>query len=195
MIEAQCERQRSHIGSNMQDLADKVIEGDVLMHGCSLDNLATILADGVLRCGLRKHAGPAGVSLTTSIDIARQYCRTHEDEFNEVLHSWYDVAAEADRHGVVLVFSRTSLSDLAIIPFNDFTDYDEQEERVLGDIDNVFDRLLAIVVDEAEVSWFEAVVDVTFRASGEPADDLLRVMDVARSKFVHTKAPVDRTFR
>lgn len=161
--------------------------GEILMHGCSLDNLAAILADDVLRRGLRGQAGPQGVSLTTSIEIARQFCRTHEDEFNEILHSHYGVGddwSERFRSGVVLVFARDALADLEMVPFRDIDSYDEHEERVLGDVGNVLERLSCIAVDPADIEWFESVVDDVFRAMGEPADEMLAALARGTAKFV-----------
>lgn len=174
------------------ELEEAILAGEVLMHGCSLDNLANILVDDTLRSGLRKHAGPSGVSLTTSIDIARQFCRTHEDEFDEVLHGWYGVSDEregVERQGAILVFTRSSLSDLTLVPFLDIDSYDEQEERVIGDVDRVHDRLVAILVGDADVRWFETVVDEVFRAMAEPADAPLAAIEAAQPKFAFIKDP------
>lgn len=169
------------------ELKEAVAAGEVLMHGCSLDNLAAILADDALRSGLRKHAGPQGVSLTRSLDIAMQFCRTHEDEFTEVLASYYGVEDERagrDRHGVVLVFTRDSLADLHILPFVDIEGYDEHEERVLGDVENVLGRLACIVVDQDDLEWYRSLVDEVFHSMGDPCEEIVAALDLGAMKVV-----------
>jgi hypothetical protein len=170
-------------------IAEAVISGAVLLHGCSLENMSNILLDNLVRNDLRTHGGPRGISLTRSMSTAEAFCKAHEEEFTEILDDWYELKdglATEDRQGAILVFARSNLSDLTIIDYDDNPDSDhsEHEERVLGEVDNVFHRLSAILVNQQELEWFRSVVDTNFRAMDEPADDLLQAIEKAESKIV-----------
>lgn len=177
-----------------KDIEEAVNSGTVLLHGCSLENVANIILDDLIRNDLRVHGGPQGVSLTRSMKIAQSFGKAHEEEFSEILGDWYnlrDGLASEYRQGAILVFSRSSLADLTIIDYDDNpdSDYSEDEERVIGEIDRVSERLSAILVCQDEFEWFRSVVDVSFRAMEEPADELLQALDKAQFKVVFKVMP------
>ncbi|TLX17098.1 hypothetical protein [Rhizobium sp. MHM7A] len=177
------------------EIEEAVNAGTVLLHGCSLENVANIIVDNRLRNDIRDHGGPLGVSLTRSLAIAESFGKASEEDFSEILYDWYELKtglAAQTRKGAILVFKRSDLTDLALVEYDDFegSGPNEQEERVLGQINNAFRRLSSILVDRAEYDWFRSVVDQHFRAMNEPADKLLAALTKAESKIVFKDEPV-----
>lgn len=179
---------------NENEIEEAVNAGTVLLHGCSLENLANIIIDNRLRNDIRDHGGPLGVSLTRSLAIAENFGKANEEIFSEILYDWYELTAGLagqTRKGSILVFNRAELSDLSLVEYDDFegSGPNEQEERVVGQINNAFQRLSAILVDRIEYDWFRSVVDQHFRAMNEPADKLLAALTKAESKIVFRGEP------
>ena len=177
------------------EIEEAVNAGAVLLHGCSLENLANIIADNRLRNDIRDPGGPVGVSLTRSMAVAESFGKANEEIFTEILYDWYELStgmAGQTRKGAILVFKRSDLSDLTLVEYDDFegSGPDEQEERVIGQINNAFNRMSAIMVDRSEYEWFRSVVDQHFRAMNEPADNLLAALSKVEAKIVYRDEPV-----
>lgn len=117
----------------------EIINPSVLYHGTSIDGLMQIIATGEIR-GSQVDNGPAGVSLTRDVRIARE-----------------KAMLRGKGNGAVLVFDRAvlramfgrRLRPIDVLhnrggePGNPFAGYGEAEERLAG---NIPTRLIASIV-------------------------------------------------
>jgi hypothetical protein len=162
-----------------ENILSLIERGDGLVHGTSLDATLHMLSDDLMDSSVRDFDGPAGISLTRSLDVTRAFRTYWEDQFDAALSSYYGVEEYkpgGTRFGSILVFDRQNLADLKMAPFEDEGSPDEQEERVFGDIDHLRSRLSAIIVDEDEYGWFKSVIDTAFRKTDDNADEMLAIL-------------------
>jgi hypothetical protein len=142
----------------------KIVESSasrVLYHGTSIPNAAFILQSNKM-VAVSDGNGPLGVSFTRSKDLAWSFAQWKADQEVDAIEGNSDITVPAyfSKMGAVLVFDRDLLAhdyELKTHQWNNLDD-EEQEERLLGNVDNLSKYLIEILCDENWINMWAKLV-------------------------------------
>ncbi len=144
---------------------------NALYHGTDLDAMWLIIRSGVLDPEVegRDYAGPLGVSLSRSFKIALDHSRSRTLNLHDSFFDYFDLGSPPPLSGVVFEFDRSKITQ-EIIPFDDFGDQVEEEERIVGKLP-LEPSLKHIWVKIADVKTFLALAVEAHKKGGSEYDD------------------------